>query len=113
MSAKPAERVLRIGIIQGGKIVEERLLRKRQKITIGLSPRNTFVLPVGPAKSHVLFDVQGSRFELCFTDKMDGRVAVEGNVLDFQELKAKNLARRRGDEWRLPLGEQSRGKVVL
>jgi TonB family protein len=113
MSAKATERVLRIGIIQGGKIVEERLLRKRQRVTIGLSKRNTFLIPVGTLQSHVLFDVQRGGFELCFTSKMDGRVAVDGDVLDFASLKEKNVARRRGDTWHLPLSDQSRGKVVL
>lgn len=113
MSAKPEEKVLRIGIIQGGKIVEERLLRKRHKISIGLSPRNTFVLPLGEVRSHLLFDVSGRTYELCFTDQMDGRVAVDGNVVDFKGLKEQRLAKRQGDEWRFPLGGESRGKVVL
>jgi outer membrane biosynthesis protein TonB len=114
MNAKPGEKVLRIGIIQGGKIVEERLLRKRQKVTIGLSPRNTFVLPLGTQnKSHVLFDVQGAAYELTFTDEMDGRIAVNGSVLDFKGLRDKGLARRKGAEWRLPLQQDARGKVIL
>jgi TonB family protein len=113
MSAKPEQRVLRIGIIQGGKIVEERLLRKRRTVTIGLSPRNTFVLPVGHIKSHVLFDVSGGRYDLCFGEGMDGRVAVDGNVFDLAALKVQGLARRKGDRWQLQLGEDSRGKVVL
>ena len=29
-------KILRIGIIQGGRIVEERLVRKRENITIGV-----------------------------------------------------------------------------
>ena len=37
-STKP--KILRIGIIQGGRIVEERLVRKRENITIGQSAKN-------------------------------------------------------------------------
>ena len=87
MSAKPDSKVLRIGIIQGGKIVEERLLRKRAKVTIGLAQRNTFVLPISSIKSHTLFDLQGDHYELAFTSEMDGRVAVEGEALDLAALK--------------------------
>lgn len=114
MSTRSERKVLRIGIIQGGKIVEERLLRKRAKVTIGLGAKNTFVLPVGNLKSHVLFDLAGEGYDLAFTDEMDGRVAAgEGEVLDLAGLKRKNLAKKRGSEWRLPLTEGSRGKVVL
>jgi hypothetical protein len=113
MSAKPEQKVLRIGIIQAGKIVEERLLRKRAKVTIGLSSKNMFVLPVGNLRSHTLFDLVGHGYELAFTGTMDGRVAVEGEALDLAGLKQKGLARARGDEFRVPLGDSSRGKVVL
>ncbi len=37
-------KILRIGIIQGGRIVEERLVRKRENITIGQSAKNMFVV---------------------------------------------------------------------
>ena len=38
-------KVLRIGIIQGGKIIEERIVRRRETVTFGPSEKNTFVLP--------------------------------------------------------------------
>ena len=38
-------KILRIGVIQAGKIIEERLIRKRDSVTIGASPRNTLVVP--------------------------------------------------------------------
>ena len=41
----PSSKILRIGIIQGGRIVEERLVRKRENITIGQSAKNMFVVP--------------------------------------------------------------------
>ena len=36
-----APKILRIGIIQNGKIVEERLVRKRENVTIGQSTQAT------------------------------------------------------------------------
>lgn len=113
MSGKPDAKVLRIGIIQGGKIVEERLLRKRAKVTIGLGQRNTFVLPISTIKSHTLFDLHGDHYELVLTSEMDGRVAVGGEALDVAALKQRGLAKARGAEHVLPLTEGSRGKVVL
>ena len=42
----PRSRILRVGILLGGKIVEERLIRERTSVTIGQSMKNTFSIPV-------------------------------------------------------------------
>ena len=47
-------RILRIGILLGGKIVEERLIRERVAVTIGQSMRNTFSIPIDAALSSVV-----------------------------------------------------------
>ena len=44
MSAQHGK-VLRVGVILGGKIVEERLIRTRETVTIGQSAKNTFSIP--------------------------------------------------------------------
>ena len=41
---QPAK-VLRIGIIQDGKIVRERLIKPGESVKVGESARNTFVFP--------------------------------------------------------------------
>ncbi|MCA9559589.1 MAG: TonB family protein [Myxococcales bacterium] len=107
-------KILRIGIIQNGKIIEERLLRKRESVTIGQSPRNTFVLPSsGIPKSATLFELKGGVYTLNFRPQMSGKVSVEDAVLDFKALREQNLAKKRGDHYALPLSEKSRGKVVV
>ena len=40
-----AVKVLRIGIVKDGKVVHERLIKPGQNVTVGESPRNTFVIP--------------------------------------------------------------------
>jgi hypothetical protein len=35
MSPTPSNKILRVGVIQGGKIIEERHLRKRDNVTVG------------------------------------------------------------------------------
>jgi hypothetical protein len=42
----PRQRILRIGVLLGGKIVEERLIRERTSVTIGQSMKNTFSIPI-------------------------------------------------------------------
>jgi outer membrane biosynthesis protein TonB len=114
MAQRNDRKILRIGIIQSGKIIEERLLRKRDPVTIGQSPRNTFVLPTAPfARSHVLFELKSGVYHLVFKDGMDGRVSIDDAVLDFKGVVAKKLADRKGEFWTLPLSEKSRGKVVV
>ena len=107
-------KILRIGIIQNGKIIEERLLRKRESVTVGQSPRNTFVLPSsGLPKSMVLFELKGGVYSLNFRPSMSGKVSVEDAVLDFRALREQKLAKKRGDHFGLALSDKSRGKVVI
>ena len=114
MAQRNDRKILRIGIIQNGKIIEERLLRKRDPVTIGQSPRNTFVLPTAQfSRTHVLFDMKSGVYHLVFKDGMDGRVSIDDAVLDFKTVVSKKLADRRGEFWALPLSEKSRGKVVV
>src|SRR5947209_430270 len=75
-------KILRIGIIQGARIVEERLVRKRQDVTIGQSTKNMFVIPTEALpKSFTLFEVIGPGYALNFSDGTDGRVSLGDQVL--------------------------------
>ncbi|RMG16509.1 MAG: hypothetical protein D6729_10790 [Deltaproteobacteria bacterium] len=114
MSPRPEQKILRIGVIQGGKIIEERLIKRREDVTVGSAPNNTFVVPASSLpRSFTLFELKGSQYHLAFKDGMDGRVSVGNGVVDFASLKAQNLARKRGDVFTYPLSEQARGKVSL
>ena len=46
MSSRGPARSLRIGIVLGGNIIEERLIRGRETISIGQSAKNTFAVPL-------------------------------------------------------------------
>jgi hypothetical protein len=113
-AASPAgPRALRIGLVLGKQIIEERLIRERTEITIGQSIKNTFHVPVhGMPRSWPMFRLEGGRYVLRFTEAMDGRVADGEEVHTFDALKGKR-ARRAGEAWVLPISDQSRGKVVL
>ena len=61
VGSAPKPKILRIGIIQGGRIVEERLVRKRENITIGQSAKNMFVVPSEALpRNWLLFEASGS-----------------------------------------------------
>src|SRR3954452_17032774 len=86
LGAKP--KILRIGIIQGGRIVEVRLVRKRENITIGQSAKNMFVVPsdVLP-RQWLLFEVTGNRYVAHFSEGMDARIAVGSEIISLAQLR--------------------------
>jgi hypothetical protein len=110
----PKHKILRIGIIQGGRIVEERLIRRREDITIGQSARNTFVVPSESLpRQWLLFELHGNRYVAHFSDGMDARIAVGNEIISLAQLKQSGRIQRRGHSYLLPLDERSRGKIVL
>jgi len=113
MAPQMRPRILRVGIILGGKIVEEKLLRERQTVTIGQSTKNTFSVPTdGMPRQWPLFLVKDNAYYLHFSDAMDGRVSDGASVHPLPALKGQG-AMRSGEGWILPLPETARGKIVL
>jgi hypothetical protein len=110
----PKPKILRIGIIQGGRIVEERLVRKREDITIGQSAKNMFVVPSEALpRNWLLFEASGSQYVANFSDGMDARIAVGNEIISLAQLKKTGKIQKRGASWPLPLDERSRGKITL
>ncbi|MFI5307275.1 MAG: energy transducer TonB, partial [Polyangiales bacterium] len=107
-------KVLRIGIIQSGKIVEERIIPKRETVTVGSSEKNHFVVHgEGVPPRFELFQIVGTDYILNFTDKMSGRVGLPGGVQDLDQMRQSGAARNAGAHYQVKLGESSRGKVVI
>lgn len=108
-------KVLRIGVIQGGKIVEERVLPARQPVSIGTSSRNTIVVPQSklPASFQV-FACQGDRYTLLFEDGMEGRIqGAQGSATDLSALVSQGHAKEAAGGYAVPVREDERGKIVL
>jgi hypothetical protein len=107
------QRILRIGILLGGKIVEERLIRERVPVSIGQSMKNTFSIPVeGLPLEFTLFAIDQGRYSLRFVQKMDGRLSDGGQVNTLDALKGRG-AQHKGEYYEVPLGDSSRGKLSL
>jgi outer membrane biosynthesis protein TonB len=110
----PKLKILRIGIIQGGRIVEERLVRKRENITIGQSAKNMFVvLSDALPRNWLLFEMSGAGYVAHFSDGMDARIAVGNEIISLSQLKQTGKIQKRGASWVLPLDERARGKITL
>lgn len=113
-AAKAGPKILRACVVQGGKVIEEQRLGRRESLTVGNGAKNTFVLPDPTLpKSHELIAVRSGGYELVLTEGMRGKISVDNNVVDFAGLKAQGLLKRRGDFYHLPLNESHRGKVML
>ncbi|MGQ0507463.1 MAG: AgmX/PglI C-terminal domain-containing protein [Myxococcaceae bacterium] len=114
MATTPSNKILRVGVIQGGKIIEERHLRKRDNVTVGQEAKNTFVVPASNLPpSFPVFEYKTHQYFLVFTEKMDGRVRLGTSDVDFASLRSQGLAKKRGSVFVLPLTDSAKGKISL
>ena len=106
---------LRVGLVQRGKIVEERVVRDRRTVTVGSSQDNLFVLP-GLASHQPLFVLRDGSYHLRFDERMAGRVALPTGVHLLEDLASAGVAHPVLEEqgvYEVDLVDDSRGKVTL
>jgi hypothetical protein len=109
-------KVLRIGLVQGGKVIEERVIKQRTHVTIGPSEKSMFVIPSKNLPANFkLFELVGGEYYLNFLDGMAGRVALKTGISDLQALKAqaRRLPVGNAQMYQVQLSEEARGKVVV
>lgn len=112
--AQKQNKVLRIGIVQDGKIIQERLIKSGESVSIGESTKNTFVLPpTSLPKRYTLFHAKGGKYTLHISEEMKGKVAYKDAIASLAQLREKGDATRKGNVWHLPLTEGNRGKVGI
>ena len=114
-SRVPEHKILRIGVIHNGRIIEERLIPAGNPVTVGEHPKCTVVIPPGavPAKRFELFAQKGGRYSLQFTTKMHGKVSIGDKIVTLATLGKKGQAKKRGTYYALQLSERNRGKVYV
>lgn len=114
VAANRGSRVLRIGVVKAGRVVEERVIRTRTLVAVGSSERNEIVLGTGGAPARFeLFQLEGGNYVLNFTPEMDGRVVLPGGKGSLADLRRSNLARDAGGYHQVKLDDDSRGRVVI
>ena len=101
-------RILRVGVVHGRRIVEERLLARAGDVTIGTSPRSTFIVPWDDAPLRWrLFEERGGRRFLHLAGDMTARIADGATVTSID-------ARGAGaPPPPIPLSDRARGKVTI
>lgn len=116
MSATSGPKVLRIGLVQGGKVIEERVIKKRDHVTIGPSEKSLFVIPSKNIPPNFrLFELIGGNYVLNYLDGMTGRVALKTGITDLVALRgqAKRANVGGAQAYQVALSEDARGKVVI
>ena len=109
-------KVLRIGLVQGGKVIEERVIKQRTSVTIGPSEKSMFVIPSKAIPPNFkIFELQGGDYYLNFLEGMSGRVALKTGISDLAALKgqARRVPMGNVQAYQVQLSEEARGKVVV
>jgi hypothetical protein len=106
-SVEGTERVLRVAVIERGRVVEERLARRGADVTVGSIERNSLVVLGERAPgSFRLFELRGDACTLHLFPGITGRVATGGELIDLS-----TRASQRGAS--ISLAPDARGKLVV
>jgi hypothetical protein len=111
MQASTGPKVLRIGLVAAGRILEERIVKQRTSVTVGPSEKSMFVVQANLPSQFKLFELMGGDYYLNFLDGMTGRVALATGITDLVALKGQ--AKRVGPAYQIRLTEEARGKIVI
>ena len=113
MAAQQAK-VLRVGVIRSGKIVEERVLSPRENLTVGTGPKNTLSVPDPSLPvSLPVFTWQGDRYLLSFREGAQGRIQGPQGEADLSALVAQGQASKQGAGFVVPVRDDQRGRIAL
>lgn len=110
---RPQPKVLRIGLVQEGKI-QERLLRPQEVVTIGDGPRVT--IPVQGTRigaRHEILVPRGDGYVLQVPDWVEGKLQGREGMSDLAELRSRPATVRKGEFYVVPIDDSMRGKVVV
>jgi hypothetical protein len=113
VAANAGPKVLRIGVVQGGRVAEERIIKQRTHVTVGASEKNMFVVSTqNLPPTFRVFELVGNDYHLNFLDGMTGRIALPTGISDLNMLKGQAKRNAQG-AYQVRLTEDSRGKVVI
>jgi len=111
---KPLAKVLRIGMAQDQKIVQEKVLKIGETVTIGENPRNSFVLTgTKLPPRHELFIAKGDSYVLAVPDWVEGKISWKDGIRGLDEIRQRGEAVKKGEIYYYQLNENVRGKVSI
>lgn len=117
MAKRPGSKILRVGLFQNDRLLEECWMRKPGTVTIGHDlKRNHLVVPASNLpRTFSIFAYVGGRYFLQFTDQMDGKISRrgEGGVQSLQDLVASGTAKKKGSVYQVPLDFGTSGRIRI
>jgi hypothetical protein len=106
-------KVLRIGVVVGGRVIEERIIKQRAHVTVGPGEKNMFVTRGGEVPANFrLFEIVNSDYCLSFVESMKGRVVLLGGMYELEQLRPQAKKSSQG-AYQVRLTEDARGKVTI
>src|SRR5580700_10014774 len=99
MQQSTGPKVLRIGLVAAGRILEERIVKQRTSVTVGPSEKSMFVVQTNLPPQFKLFELIGGDYHLNFLEGMTGRVALATGITDLAALKGQ--AKRVGQAYQV------------
>jgi outer membrane biosynthesis protein TonB len=115
MSAAPKPvqgKVIRVGVVQGGQIVQEQRLRPGEPLTIGGAEDALVRCSVpGLPRRYTLIEQHRGRYRLRIPKQLEGKLSHGGRSVRLAELRERKPARR--GCWLLELDDRSRGSIQL
>jgi len=112
------QKILRIGLFQNGKFIEERLIHSRKSVTIGQDfKKNTFVVPVSnlPASLSV-FEVREGKYYLNFDKNVAGQLSTgDGGSPKLADLVRTKRAKKspKGSGYTVALDDKMYGRIAF
>jgi hypothetical protein len=104
----PTPQALRIALIYGGRIIEDRTLEAGRKsaVSVGADPKSTFCVPMGELPARLtLFRVTRSGAVLVKGNVCDGRVMVAGADVALAQLPEGDVILATGSKGRVKVGD--------
>ena len=108
-------KVLRIGIAQEGKIVQEKLMKTAETVSVGDNQRNSFVVTGTklPPRFDLFVPQRDGTYLLVVPEWIEGKISWKDGIKGLDEIRQRGDAVKKGDLWIYALNENVRGKVTI
>ena len=107
-------KVLKFGLVQDGKIIEEGILGEKEGVTLGSDPTNTISIPeVRVPRKHRLIESHGDSYRLSIFQGLEGKISIGDEICDLKELIEQGRTTAKGNYHEITLTSVSKGKLLI
>lgn len=114
MPSAETNRVLKIGLVQDGKLIEDSILGDKAGVTIGLDPSNTLsIAEPNIPRRHMLLEHTSHGYKLSVLESMAGRLQIDVKTMDLAEALKSGMAKKTAKGYEILLAKESKGKITI